>query len=67
MKPLSRNQMITLENILSKLVTNLDCVEFQKNFTVPEIIEIKQIYRAVVSDNQVPTGAERKREEFYRG
>jgi hypothetical protein len=67
MKKLTRNQMITLENILEKMVENLTRPKFQEQYTVNEILEIREIYKAVVSDNQTPTGAQTRKEDIYRG
>ena len=64
---LTHGEMITLENILEKQVRLLESNHYQKNFTVNEILETKQIYKRVVQQNQMPTGGEQKNERIYRG
>jgi hypothetical protein len=51
---LDRSEMITLENVLRKYVEILNDERIQRGFTVPEILEIRRMYKRVLQQNQKP-------------
>lgn len=52
---LTHHEMITLENILQKYVELLNNEKIQREFTMPEILDIRKIYQRVLYQNQKPS------------